>query len=63
MTPESFRKWLKDMKAEKLARSDAECAKLLGVSANAVVLMKQTGSNERTALACQHLLDRGLPYR
>jgi len=50
------------MKSAGLARSDAECARLLGVSANSVVAMKQRGADLRTALACRALLHRMEPY-
>lgn len=62
MTPEAFVKWLAAMKAANLARSDAACARLLGVSANTVVEMKQRGADTRTALACRALLHRLDPY-
>jgi hypothetical protein len=62
MTAESFINWLAAMKAAELARSDAVCAKLLGVSANAVVGMKKNGADTRTALACRALLHRMEPY-
>lgn len=62
MTPETFTRWLADMKTSGLARSDAECARLLGVSANSVVDMKKRGADLRTALACRALLHRMEPY-
>lgn len=62
MNPETFRAWLADMKSASLARSDAECARLLGVSANSVVSMKRNGCDRRTALACRALLHRMEPY-
>ena len=62
MTPASFTNWLADMKSAGLARSDAECARLLGISANSVVAMKKTGADLRTALACRALLHRMEPY-
>jgi hypothetical protein len=62
MTAQSFIQWLADMKAADLGRSDAACAKLLGVSANAVVAMKKNGADLRTALACRALLHRMEPY-
>lgn len=62
MTPEQFIRWLSDMKSAGLARSDAECARLLGISANSVVAMKKTGADLRTALACRALLHRMEPY-
>ena len=62
MTPVAFTAWLADMKSAGLARSDAECARLLGISANSVVAMKQRGADTRTALACRALLHRLEPY-
>lgn len=63
MTPASFTSWLDDMKGAGLARSDAECARLLGVSANTVVSLKREGADTRTALACRALLHRLEPYK
>jgi hypothetical protein len=62
MTADQFTRWLAEMKAAGLARSDAECARLLGVSANSVVAMKKNGADLRTALACRALLHRMEPY-
>lgn len=62
MTAETFNNWLADMKSAGLARSDAECARLLGISANSVVTMKKQGADIRTALACRALLHRMEPY-
>jgi hypothetical protein len=50
------------MKSAGLARSDAECARQLGISANSVVSMKERGTDRRTALACRALLHRLTPY-
>ena len=63
MTPVSFNKWLEDMRDAGLARSDAECARLLGISTNSVVTMKKRGADQRTALACRALLHRMEPYQ
>lgn len=62
MTAASFQSWLADMRCAGLARSDAECARLLGVSANSVVTMKKTGADLRTALACRALFHRLAPW-
>lgn len=62
MTPAQFSNWLAEMKSAGLARSDAECARLLGISANSVVAMKERGADRRTALACRALLHRLEPY-
>jgi hypothetical protein len=62
MSAPSFCRWLADMKSAGLARSDAECARLLGISANSVVSLKKNGADTRTALACRALLHRLEPY-
>jgi DNA-binding CsgD family transcriptional regulator len=62
MSAGSFISWLAEMKSAGLARSDAECARLLGISANSVVTMKKQGADTRTALACRALLHRLQPY-
>ena len=62
MGAQSFVGWLADMKAAGLARSDAQCARLLGISSNSVVDMKKRGADLRTALACRALLHRLEPY-
>lgn len=60
MTAKRFCEWLVEMQVQGRARSDAECGRLLGVSANSVVAMKRRGADERTAFACAALL-AGLP--
>jgi hypothetical protein len=62
MTPAAFNRWLSDMKLANLARSDAACARLLGVSANSVVTWKNEGTDLRTAYACRALLAKLEPY-
>lgn len=62
MTGPQFTAWLAAMKAAGLAKSDADCAKLLGISSNSVVTMKAKGADTRTALACRALLHRLEPY-
>lgn len=62
LSSRAFREWLTAMKSARLASTDADCAQLLGVSANAVVLMKRNGADLRTALACRALLHRMEPY-
>jgi DNA-binding CsgD family transcriptional regulator len=62
MTAASFIKWLAEIKSAGLARSDAECARQLGISPNSVVAMKRNGADHRTALACRALLHRLEPY-
>lgn len=64
MNPSAFNYWLGAMKLAGLATSDAAAARLLGISANAVVRIKQQGSSDgnRTALACSALLHGLEPY-
>lgn len=62
MTAAAFVEWLAAMKDASLARSDAAAARLLGVSANTVVEMKQRGADLRTALACRALFHRLEPW-
>jgi hypothetical protein len=62
MTAETFTRWLADMKSAGLAKSDAECGRLLGVTADTVVNIKTKGGDTRTALACRALLLRLEPY-
>lgn len=66
MTAAQFNAWLAAMKTAGLARSDAECARLLGVSKVTVGTMRRTGvigsASRRTALACRALLHRLEPW-
>jgi len=63
MTPESFNKWLAEMRATYVSiRSDKAAGELLGISANSIVKMKQRGCDRRTALACRALLHHLEPY-
>jgi hypothetical protein len=62
MTPAAFVEWLAAMKAAGLIRSDADAARLLGISANSVVKMKRNGADLRTALACRALFHRLEPW-
>lgn len=62
MTADQFTKWLAEMKSAGLARSDAECGRLLGKSADTIVRMKNNGADRTTALACRALLHRMEPY-
>ncbi len=56
MNADAFAIWLANMKLAGHARSDAECGRLLGISANSILAMKQRGCDKRTALACMALL-------
>ena len=51
-----FRAWLEIMQSQGRARSDAECGRLLKISANSVAEIKNRGADFRTALACAALL-------
>lgn len=62
MTPQSFRQWLQEMREVGLARSDAECARLLGVHINSIVNRKRDGADQETAFACRALLHRLPPF-
>lgn len=62
MSPTNFTDWLAEMKNAGLARSDAECARLLGKSDDTVVTYKKRGTDRTVALACRALLHRLEPY-
>lgn len=62
MTPEQFRDWLAEMKAAGLARSDAECGRIIGKNQNSVINYKQRGADMTVALACRAALHRMVPY-
>lgn len=62
MTAADFTEWLAEMKSAGLARSDAECARLLGKSDDTVVSYKRKGTDRTVALACRALLHRLEPY-
>lgn len=62
MTGEQFTVWLAEMRDAGIARFDADCARLLGVSQNGILLMKKRGTDQRTALACSALLHGLTPY-
>ncbi len=63
MPPETVSAWLAAMKAAGLARSDAACARLLGITPRALLDIKKAGTaDRRTALACTALLHELGPY-
>ncbi len=62
MTPVQFVAWLAEMRSAGVARTDLECARLLGWAANSVVKAKRRGVDRRTALACAALLHGLQPY-
>lgn len=57
MTAAQFTAWLADMKSAGFARSDAECGRLLGRSANQIVTYKNKGCDRAMALACRALIE------
>ena len=62
MSPESFTNWLAEMKSAGLARSDAECARMLGKTDDTIIAYKRKGTDLTVALACRALLHRMEPY-
>lgn len=60
MTPDSFKKWLAEMKSSGLARSDADCARALGY--RDVMIQKRNGGDQRLAMACRAALEGLSPY-
>lgn len=62
MTPAAFVDWLAAMKAAGLARSDAECGRLLGKSNDTIVRLKKDGTDRAVALACRALFHRLEPW-
>lgn len=62
MTGEQFKYWLALMKYQGRAVSDVDCARALGVNANAIVRWKREGADDRTALACTALLHGMKPF-
>lgn len=60
MTPESFKRWLAEMKSAGLAKSDADCARALGY--RDVAVQKRNGGDQRLAMACTAALHRMGPY-
>lgn len=62
MAPVDIASWLAEMKSAGLARSEAECARLLGITPNGLLHIKRSGADRRTALAMRALLHRLEPY-
>ncbi len=58
----AFRRWLAEMKEARLAKTDADCARLLGRHPNAITRMKENGTDQTTALACAALWHRLRSY-
>jgi hypothetical protein len=62
LTAKQFINWLAAMKTAGLARSDAECGRLLGKSDDTIVRLKRLGTDRTTSLACAALLAGLSPY-
>ena len=60
MTSDAFKRWLADMKSAGLAKSDADCARLLGY--RDVVIQKRNGGDQRLAMASTAALHRMQAY-
>lgn len=60
MTPEAFRAWLAAMRAAGRARTETECAQMLGY--RSATRPKQLGGDHRLALACAALLAGLQPF-
>ena len=58
MTPKDVNDWLDRMimKWRGKAKTEGDCARLLGVSLDTMPRMKQRGSDRKTALACAALM-------
>ena len=61
-SPAAVQAWLSKMAKSPYFATEEDCARLLGVSANTVVDMKQRGADLRTALACRALFHRLEPW-
>lgn len=62
MTSVMFAAWLAVMRDKKLAATDAEAAKLLGVAASTMTRLKEKGGDQRLALACSALVAELEPF-
>ena len=60
ITSDAFKRWLADMKSAGLAKSDADCARLLGY--RDVAIQKRNGGDQRLAMACTAALHRMQAY-
>ena len=63
MSPEDFHAWLAFMRLKKLAASDADCARLLGVAPTTLVRWKAEGTSTLAALACAAVIDKIPPWK
>lgn len=62
MTAEQFSAWLAEMKSAGLAKSDADCARLLGRTDDTIIKYKRNGTDRTVALACRALIHRMEPW-
>lgn len=62
MTPQDFSAWLVAMKTAGLARSDAECGRLLDRTPRHILHLKRNGADKVTALACSALIHQLEPW-
>ena len=51
-----FNKWLREMRETGFAKSDTECAKMLGISRRTMLRYKQEGAGLTVSLACKNLI-------
>lgn len=58
MTAQQFTAWLSAMQAGGLARSDAACGRLLGITPRHVLRLKRGGGSKMLSLACWALLNK-----
>lgn len=62
MTAEEFQTWLKTMKEEGVAKSDADCARILDRSDQFILNAKKKGTDKLTAFACAAVLAGVEPF-
>lgn len=62
MTAAAFNAWIAEMKSAGLAKSDADCARMLGYEPKHLPRQKSSGGDQRLALACAALLSGLSPY-
>lgn len=66
MTPETFARWLDEVKSAGRAKTDKDAGALIGLSQNSVSSMRREGvtghAAHRTALACAAVLAGIGPY-
>ena len=63
MTPENVAQWISEVKAAGLARTDKDCAALIGYTPHQLVNLKREGTERRAiGLACAAALKGIKPY-